>query len=105
MAAGLFNFIINASSWLSTIISAMAGSMLSGNPLNSYILAAYLYEEGVSLVAVTAFMITWVTVGIAQAPVEKEYFGWKFTIFRNILFFLMAIIASILVTIIYKGII
>ena len=81
----------------SIVLSSLLGSIFIGNPINSYIIGGYLYKQNVHLLSITAFLLAWVTVGIAQAPVEKEYFGWRFVIFRNILFFVLSIIGSIII--------
>jgi uncharacterized membrane protein YraQ (UPF0718 family) len=55
-----------------TLIGAIVGSISAGNPSTSYIIGGELLEEGVSLFAVTAFIIAWVTVGIVQYPAESK---------------------------------
>ena len=42
-------------------------------------------------------MISWVTVGIAQLPMESLVLGKKFAIIRNAVSFLLSIIISILI--------
>jgi hypothetical protein len=53
-------------------------------------------EEGVSLVAVTAFIMTWATVGIAMLPLEAKFLGKRFAFFRNIVNFFFAGIIAVL---------
>lgn len=79
------------------LIGATLGSIIFGNPMTSYIIGGELYLQGVSLVAVTSFILSWVTVGVMQAPAEILMLGKKFTIARNLLAFLSSIIVSILV--------
>jgi hypothetical protein len=45
---------------------ALSGSIAAGHPVTSYVLGGELLERGVSLVAVTAFLVSWVTVGSIQ---------------------------------------
>ena len=40
-------------------------------------------EGGVSLLAVTAFILTWVTVGVAMLPLEAKFLGKRFAVARN----------------------
>jgi uncharacterized membrane protein YraQ (UPF0718 family) len=61
----------------------------------SYIIGGELLKDGVSLFAVTAFIVTWVTVGLLQLPAEAAILGRQFAIFRNILSFILAILVSI----------
>ena len=53
---------------LDTLWGACFGSILAGNPINSYVIGAALLDNGISLFAVTAIIITWVTVGLVQLP-------------------------------------
>lgn len=82
-----------------TLIGAVIGSFLAGNPITSYIIGGELLKEGVSLFAVTAFIVTWVTVGIVQFPAEAAILGKRFALARNVLSFILAILVSIAVVI------
>jgi uncharacterized membrane protein YraQ (UPF0718 family) len=79
---------------IDTIFGASLGSIAAGNPITSYILGGELLDKGISLVAVTAFMLAWVTVGIVQLPGEILIMGRKFAIIRNSSSFLLAIVVS-----------
>ena len=78
------------------LIGALLGSASGGTSITSYILAGEFLKQGVGLLAVTAFMLSWVTVGTIQMPVESAIFGKKFAIVRNIASFVTAIIVAIL---------
>lgn len=78
------------------LIGALLGSVLGGNPITSYILGGELLIQGVSLLAITAFLLAWVTVGVIQLPAESLMLGKKFAITRNIVSFFMAIIIAAL---------
>ena len=82
---------------LDPLIGALAGSLSFGIPITSYIVGGELLKEGISLIAITAFIMTWTTVGVAMLPLETKFLGKKFAIVRNILNFIFAIIISILV--------
>ncbi len=77
------------------IIGSVLGSLLTGNPITAYILGNGFLKAGISLIAVTAFMVSWTTVGIIQFPAESLIMGKRFAIFRNISAFLIAIIVAI----------
>ncbi|OYT32435.1 hypothetical protein DRJ22_03970 [Candidatus Woesearchaeota archaeon] len=81
---------------IDSLIGAGLGSILAGNPITSYILGGELLKQGISLIAITAFLVSWVTVGIVQLPAESMLLGKKFAITRNILSFFFAIIAAII---------
>jgi len=53
-------------------------------------------QQGVNMTAITAFIISWVTVGIVQLPAESLMLGKKFAFTRNIVSFITAIIIAIL---------
>jgi len=55
-----------------------------GHPLASYLLGGELLGGGVGLVAVTALLVTWVTVGIVQLPAESLMLGGRFAVYRNL---------------------
>ncbi len=78
-----------------TLIGTVAGGIAVGQALVSYILGGELLEQGISIYAVTAFILAWVTLGIVQLPLEAEVLGLRFTIYRNILAFISTILVSI----------
>jgi len=85
---------------LDTIWGACFGSIFAGNPINSYVIGGELLKYGVSLFAVTALIITWVTVGLVQLPAEIAAFGKRFAILRNGLSFLLSIPIAIVTVLI-----
>ena len=68
-----------------TAIGTVSGAAATGNPVVSYLLGGELLQQGISLYAVTAFILSWVTLGVIQLPMEVEMFGMRFTVFRNLL--------------------
>ncbi len=79
-----------------SIIGSVIGSISTGPPITSYILGGEFLKGGVSLIAVTAFMTAWVTVGIIQFPAESIILGTKFAIIRNITSFIFSIAVAII---------
>jgi len=79
------------------LVGAGIGSISIGNPLVSYVLGGELLDQGVSLMAVTALLVSWVTVGSIQLPAEIQTFGPRFALLRNGLSFLFALIIAFLV--------
>ncbi len=84
------NFIIDP------FIGALSGSFAFGIPLISYIIGGELLNKGISLLAVTAFIISWSTVGFFMLPLEISMLGKKFAIIRNLINFIFSIIIAIL---------
>lgn len=77
------------------LAGAFAGSISFGIPITSYVAGGELLHGGVSLIAVTAFIMTWTTVGLIMMPLETSFLGKRFSIVRNSLNFLFAIIVAI----------
>jgi uncharacterized membrane protein YraQ (UPF0718 family) len=80
------------------IKGAILGSVAAGNPLTSYLIGGELLQKGISMAAVIAFILSWVTVGLVQLPAESLMLGRKFAIVRNGISFVMAIIVSLLMS-------
>ncbi len=78
-----------------TLLGALIGSISTGNPITSYIIGGELLDDGVSLFAVTSFILAWVTVGIVQLPAEAATLGKRFALTRNGLSFILAILVAI----------
>jgi len=81
MLSHLFGYGITTDIFTGTLIGAIS----SGNPAVSYIISEQLLNQGVTLYAVGAFILAWVTLGIVQLPAEASVFGLKFTFYKNIL--------------------
>jgi hypothetical protein len=81
---------------LDTLLGASIGSIAAGHPLASYLLGGELLGGGVGLIAVTALVVTWVTVGIVQLPAEALMLGARFAVLRNIISFVAAIAIAFL---------
>jgi len=74
-----------------TLLGASIGGIAAGHPLASYLLGGEMLTGGVSLIAVTALVVSWVTVGIAQLPAEAMMLGWRFAVYRNIISFIASV--------------
>jgi uncharacterized membrane protein YraQ (UPF0718 family) len=77
-------------------IAVALGSVAAGSPIAGYVLGGELLARGASLAAVTALLVSWVTVGIVQLPAESLLFGWRFAVMRNVVSFLLAIAVAYL---------
>ncbi|MEA3302077.1 MAG: hypothetical protein U9Q75_02275 [Pseudomonadota bacterium] len=81
---------------LDALTGATLGSISAGHPLTSYVLGGELLENGISLVAVTALLVSWVTVGSIQFPAEAMMLGRRFALYRNLLCFGFSILIAML---------
>jgi uncharacterized membrane protein YraQ (UPF0718 family) len=96
----IYTTFFTGNTWLDAIKGASLGSLFTGNPVTGYILGNGFIKAGVGVVAVTAFIVSWVTVGIIQLPVEILALGKKFAIYRNLSAFIMSILVAIITTLI-----
>jgi len=87
--------IFSANTALDTLLGASFGSILAGNPINSYVIGGELLEYDVSLFAVTALIIAWITVGVVQLPAEIAALGRRFALVRNAVSFVVALVIAI----------
>lgn len=90
----MLSFFIS-NNFVDTITGTLLGGVLTGNPMISYILGGELTDAGVSLYAVTAFILSWVTIGLVQLPAEVEVFGLRFTFYRTLFTFITTILVSL----------
>ncbi len=94
--------VFGKNSLLNSLIGGFVGSVSIGTPITSYIIGGELLKEGVSLIAVTAFLVSWVTVGIIQFPAESAILGKKFALLRNVTAFFLSIIIALIISLIFK---
>ena len=88
--------LFNGNPFLDTLTGTISGGISAGHPIVSYVLGGELLKQGVSLYAVSAFILSWVTLGLIQIPAELEVFGKRFTLYRNILAFVFTLIIALL---------
>ena len=81
-----------------TLVGTLTGAAAAGNPVVSYLLGGELLGQGISLYAVSAFILSWVTLGVIHLPAEIEVFGGRFTLYRNGLVFFFTMVIAVLTT-------
>jgi len=80
----------------STILSATIGSITLIPAFVAFPLVGSLVNVGASIVPGVAFLTTLTMVGVVTFPLEKQEFGVKFTISRNILSFIFAVLIALI---------
>lgn len=80
---------------LSTVIGAVAGSITLIPAFVAFPLVGSFVDAGASIVPAVAFLTTLTMVGVVTIPLEKKEFGLKFTVARNILSFVAAMIIAV----------
>lgn len=81
--------------FLSTIISALVGSITLIPAFVAFPLVGSFVDVGASIVPAVAFLTTLTMVGVVTFPLEKQEFGLKFTATRNTLSFIFAVIIAL----------
>jgi uncharacterized membrane protein YraQ (UPF0718 family) len=96
--------IFKGNTLLDSIYGTIVGGIMMGNAMISYILGSELQDMHISLYAITAFLLSWVSLGYIQIPMEISFFGKRFVIIRNILALIFTFIISILIVFTYEKI-
>ncbi|WP_129408749.1 hypothetical protein [Marinitoga lauensis] len=78
------DFLLNFSGIKGIITGLFTGAIMMGPPASGYPIAQYLFENNASVSLVSAFLLSWVMLGIIFLTYELQNFGKKFTIIRNV---------------------
>lgn len=84
-----------SNTFISTIVSALAGSITLIPAFVAFPLVGSLVDAGASIVPAVAFLTTLTMVGTVTFPLEKQEFGLKFATTRNVLSFVFALIIAL----------
>lgn len=88
-------FISNQNLLFATIISALFGTITLIPAFIAFPLIGTLTNAGLGIMPAVAFLTTLTMVGIATFPLEQKSFGTKFTVTRNVLSFIFAILIAL----------
>lgn len=80
---------------LATVVAALFGTVTLVPAFIAFPLVGTLVHAGVSVIPAVAFLTTLTMVGIVTFPLEKKEFGAKFTVIRNSLSFLFALVIAL----------
>lgn len=94
------DFVANQSLAVATVSSAAFGTITLVPAFIAFPLVGTLVNAGVSIVPAVAFLTTLTMVGIVTFPLEKREFGLKFTVVRNGLSFIFAIVIALIMGVI-----
>ncbi len=88
--------ILGSGDFIDSLLANLLGSISIGQPIVSYLLAGELQKEGIGLLPVTIFIVSWITVGVVTLPAEASALGWRFALWRNLVAFLLVFAIGIL---------
>lgn len=78
------------------VLAALFGSVVLIQAFIAFPLAGAFLRQGADVRSIAAFVTTLVMVGVTTAPLEIKFFGRKFTLWRNGLSFVFAIIIALI---------
>lgn len=80
---------------LTTVVAALVGSITLIPAFVAFPLVGSFVDAGASIIPAVAFLTTLTMVGVVTFPLEKREFGLKFTLTRNILSFVFAVLIAL----------
>jgi uncharacterized membrane protein YraQ (UPF0718 family) len=90
-------FLLKFKGFKGIIVGALTGSIMMGPAASSYPIAQYLLSHNAVYSLVTAFLFTWVAIGVVALPLEFKFLGKKFALLRNSFALISAILVAILI--------
>ncbi len=87
--------------YVSTLFASLLGSITIMPGFIAFPLAGILRQQGIPYMVISAFTTTLMLVGIITFPIEREYFGVKITIIRNVICFIIAIIVAFIMGVVF----
>jgi len=95
------NYLGNSCKFISVLLASFFGSITLMPGFVAFPLSGILLTKGVPYMVLSAFTTTLMMVGIITFPLEKEYFGVKVTVIRNIISFFIALIVAVITGILF----
>ena len=83
------------------LLASFLGSITLMPGFIAFPLCGILLTKGVAYMVLAAFTTTLMMVGVLTYPIEKEYFGARVTIIRNVISFFIALIVALMVGIFF----
>jgi len=87
--------------FIGVLIGSFFGSITLMPGFIAFPLCGILLEKGVLFMVLAAFTTTLMMVGVLTYPIEKEYFGTKVTIIRNVSSLFIALIVAVMIGIFF----
>lgn len=97
----ILQYLGSGNHYFSTLMASIIGSITLMPGFIAFPLAGILQQQGVPYTVLSAFTTTLMLVGIITFPLEKEYFGTKVTIIRNVICFFIAIVVALVTGLVY----
>jgi ribosomal protein S19 len=95
--ATISHIIGQSSGWMGVGIAAVLGAVTLIPGFIAFPTAALLLAGGAGYMQIGAFASSLMMVGVVTAPVEIQYFGRRFTIWRNVLAFVFSFVVALVI--------
>ncbi|PIN98464.1 MAG: hypothetical protein COT90_04170 [Candidatus Diapherotrites archaeon CG10_big_fil_rev_8_21_14_0_10_31_34] len=95
ISKSFYSTVFQGNLFVDSFIGSLVGSISAGDPSSSYVLGGEFLNQGVNLIVVTAFLVSWVTVGLIQLPAEISFLGKKFVLLRNFTAFILSVFVAV----------
>ena len=92
----IFNYLGKNNIFFGVPLASFFGSITLMPGFIAFPLCGILLKKGVLYMVLSAFSTTLMMVGVLTYPIEKEYFGIKVTIIRNVISFFIAIVVAVM---------
>jgi len=92
----IIRYLGNENLFLGVLAASLLGSVTLMPGFIAFPLSGILLSKGVAYMVLSAFTTTLMMVGVVTYPIEKEYFGVKVTILRNIISVGIAIFVALM---------
>ena len=90
------DYLGNANNFSGVLFASVIGSVTLMPGFIAFPLCGILLKKGVLYMVLSAFTTTLMMVGVLTYPIEKEYFGIRVTIIRNVISFFIALIIAVM---------
>jgi len=90
------NYLGNNDKFIGVLFASFFGSITLMPGFIAFPLSGILLEKGVSYMVLSAFTTTLMIVGVLTFPIEKEYFGVKVAIIRNVIGLFIALSVAVI---------
>jgi len=88
------NYLGMNNKFLGVLFASFLGSITLMPGFIAFPLAGILLKKGVAYMVLSAFTTTLMMVGVLTYPIEKQYFGVKVTIIRNVISLFIALVIA-----------
>jgi len=93
----ILNYFGDSNEFTSVLLASLFGSITIMPGFIAFPLCGILLTKGVPYMVLAAFTTTLMMVGFLTYPLEKEYFGIKVTIMRNVISYFIALAVAVMI--------